>query len=558
MKLRPYQEKCCNNIADELTKATSTLAVMPTGMGKTVTFGHVAKRAKKDVLILAHREELIFQAQDKIEAITGTRPDVEMGDIFARQRGMFDGKSHVLVSSVQTQNAGKKCKCGGSCFSCVDGVRRRMQHFDPHQFELVIIDEAHHATSPSYKRILNYYKSKNPDIKILGVTATPDRADEKALGQVFDTVAFEYSLPQAIDDGWLVPIHQEWVNVEGLDFSNIRTVKGDLCESELQKVMEEEEALHGVVTPMMEIAGDRATLLFCVGVEQAKRCCEIINRHKKDSAIFIHGKTPKEERRELLKEFENGKYQYICNCGVFLEGFDEPRIQVVAMARPTKSRSLYAQCVGRGTRATVPLIAETPEERRAAIQNSNKPSMLVIDFVGNSGRHKLVSSADILGGDYEDDVVDAAVKEAKEKSKADPDYDVDMQAELAKAAEEKARKRREAVKAKAKYSRQAISPFDLFDVTPPREPGWHKGRQPTRKQQAALAKMGVDQKEIDGMSFWQASKMLDTLIKRIDGNKCSFKQAKILQRFGQSTDVSFQEASALIDRIAKNGWKPLA
>jgi len=575
MKLRDYQQDCLDSVMRELQSAKSTLAVMPTGVGKTVVFSHVADQWKDGrVLILVHRDELALQARQKAHAITGSTPCLEKADSRAIVGGIIE-PSKVVVASVQTLNSGRICQacngtneyCGGACFNCMGGKTRRMERFNPQEFGLIITDEAHHAPANSYRRIYEYFGT-NARLKHLGVTATPDRLDEAALGQIYDTVAYEYDLPDAIDDGWLVPIKQEWVILEDVDFSGIRTHCGDLAEGELSKVMSEEKALHGVVGPTLEAAGDKATLIFTAGVSQAERTAEILNRHKAESAIAITGTTPPQERRDLLKAYSRGKYQFLVGCGVFLEGFDEPRIKVVAMARPTASRSLYAQAAGRGTRPILPPMADTPEARRAEIAASEKPDVLVLDFVGNSGKHKLICTADILGGKYEQDVIDAAVEEAKEQGKQ-----VDMRELLEEEAErierekklaeerrlrmleEAEQSRRNGVKAKVTARMRSVDPFDVFDATPGREPGWHKGRVPSAKQKATLRKFKVEEKVIDNMSFWQASQLLDKLIKRMKDNKCSYKQAKLLKRYGYDVDVSFDRAGELITELADNGWK---
>lgn len=204
MNLRPYQAAASDAIFKEWQDNDSTLVVMPTGGGKTVLFADVIRRVfPRRALVIAHREELIFQARDKIQRVTGLSADVEMGE-YRAEGGLFE-QARVVVSTIQTQ-------CSGG-----DGGGR-MSKFDPQRFGVLIIDEAHHATSPSYRRVIDYYRT-NPALKVLGVTATPDRADEEALGQVFQSVAFDYEVLDAIHDGWLVPIEQQMVHVEGLDYS---------------------------------------------------------------------------------------------------------------------------------------------------------------------------------------------------------------------------------------------------------------------------------------------------------------------------------------------------
>ncbi|MBM4020213.1 MAG: helicase, partial [Planctomycetes bacterium] len=507
--------------------------------GKTVTFAHVINRMPMGrTLVLAHREELIFQAADKIEAVTGAKPDIEMAEMRA-DHAMF-GKARVVVSSIQTQCAGRN---GDS----------RMKRFDPREFALLVVDEAHHATAPTYRRVLEHY-GQNPDLKILGVTATPDRHDEEALGQVFDSVAFDYELLDAIHDGWLVPIRQRSVVVDGLDYSSIRTTAGDLNGADLARVMEYEETLHAVAAPTLDLAAGRKTLVFAASVAHAERLCEIFNRHRTEAARFVTGTTPKDERRGMLADYAAGKFQILVNVGVATEGFDEPGIACVVMARPTKSRALYAQMAGRGTRPLPGLVDAHPEAdaRRAAIAASVKPACEIIDFVGNSGRHRLITTADILGGNYSDEVVARARAKAEEADGAA----VDMAEALADAekelAEERERARRAAIRAKARYSCQVVDPFDVFHIEPWRERGWDKGREPSEKMLALLERNGIDTK---GLSFTQAKQLVGEIIRRYEERKCSFKQARLLARYGYPTDVPFAEASRLIDALAKNGWK---
>jgi superfamily II DNA or RNA helicase len=210
-----------------------------------------------------------------------------------------------------------------------------MQKFDPNEFSLLIIDEAHHSAAKSYRKVIDYYR-RNKNLKVLGATATPDRADEKALGQIFDSVAFDYEIVDAIDDGWLVPITQQSVVVDGLDYSGIRTTAGDLNGKDLAAVLEFEETLHGFVGPILELSGDRKTLIFAASIAHAERICEILNRHKPKSAEWVHGKTPKEERRDLWPRYAGSDFQYLVNVGVTTEGFDEPSIEIIAICRPTR------------------------------------------------------------------------------------------------------------------------------------------------------------------------------------------------------------------------------
>jgi superfamily II DNA or RNA helicase len=539
-----YQTECIESSLTALAEPGSkTLIVKPTGTGKTVTFSHIARRwiesGRGRVLVMAHRDELIRQAADKISAIVGEPPEIEMGDSYA-DRHLLTRRSPVVVTSVQTM-----CR------------ERRLSRFDPNEFGLLITDEAHHATAATYRKVYDHFQ-KNVNLCMLGVTATPDRTDEEALGQIFDTVAFEYGIQQAIEDGWLVNIEQRFIQVDGLDLDSVRVQAGDLHNADLAKIMELEENLHGIVYPTIEIAGDRPTLMFTSSVAHAERCAEIINRHRPGQALALHGKTDKQERREKLAAFERGEFQYLVNMGLFTEGFDSPRISVVANARPTKSRALYSQIIGRGTRPLPGILEglDTAEQRRASIRMSSKPAVTVLDFVGNSHRHKLVCTADILGGNYSDDVVELARSKAAKKSAAgEPSDMLEEIIEAKDEIEERAKKKREHVKAKASYRAQSVNPFDVFDMGPVREPGWHKGRKPSDAMKSVLERAKIPQAQIDKMSFCEAGVMISKLKERRDKGLCTYKQAALLNKHGYDGDkMTFDEARAAIDKIAAS-WR---
>lgn len=544
MILRNYQRNASDAVFREWRESGSTLVVMPTGTGKTVLFADVLRRSfPRRGLVLAHRQELIFQACDKISRAARLKCEVEMGEYRAHTDGGLFGRAQVVVSTIQTQTAGGD---GGG----------RMTKFDPTHFGVLVIDEAHHACSSSYRRVLNYFRAGNPNIKILGVTATPDRADEEALGQVFETVAFDYEILDAIHDGWLVPIEQQMVSVDGLDYSGIRTTAGDLNGADLAAVMESERNLQGIAGPSIEIIGSRRALVFTSSVKCAETICEIFNRHRSGMAAWVCGKTPKDDRRRILSEFSSGKVQVVCNCGVLTEGFDDPGVEVVIMGRPTKSRSLYSQMVGRSTRPLPGVVdgPETPEERREAIAGSAKPSALIVDFVGNSGRHKLVTSADILGGNVSDEAVERAISKARKSGRPVRMAEVlDEEEERIKEERRLAEEARKArLVARAKYSTQSIDPFDVFQIEPVKPRGWDAGKQLTEKQRAMLARAGIDP---DSLPYSQAKQMIGELINRYEKKLCTLSQAKVLRRFGYQTDVSFEKASELITAIKNNGWK---
>ena len=522
------------------------MVVAPTGTGKTCIFAMVCESIQpKRVMVIAHREELIWQARDKIGHVTGLECGIEMADNFVNN-SLF-GDMPVIISTVQTQNSN-------------NGDRKRMGRFDPKEFGVLIIDEAHHAVADSYKNLINYYRTNNPGIKILGVTATPDRSDEEALGQVFESAAYDYEILDAIHDGYLVPIEQQFVTINGLDFSSMRTTAGDLNGADLAQVMENEKNLQGVAGATLEIAGKRRTIVFTASVKQAEDLSNIFNRVHPSTSRWVCGKTPKDERRQILDQFQKGQVQIVVNCGVLTEGFDDPGVEVISMARPTKSRSLYAQMAGRSTRPLPGLVdsEESSEARREAIASSAKASCLIIDFVGNSGRHKLMTSADILGGNVSDEATERAIARAKKEGKAV--RMADLLDEEEEALQEKVRKARladEARKAKllakVSYHKKQINPFDAFELTPVKARGWDTGRQLSEKQKSMLLKQGVNP---DGMPYAQGQQLIGEMFRRFSNKLCTMKQANTLQRYGYETkNMTLKDASQILDSLARNGWK---
>jgi len=198
MILRDYQREAGNAVMDAFKDHSTALVVMPTGCGKTILFADIIARFQPGrTMVLAHREELIFQAQHKIHAVTGLRARVEMAALRVDE-GVASRQAQVIVSTIQTQVSGRD--------------KKRMEKFLPEDFSLVIVDECHHATSKSYRAAIDHYRT-NPRLKVLGVTATPDRTDEEALGQIYETVAYDYEIIEAIQDGWLVPVQQQIIQV---------------------------------------------------------------------------------------------------------------------------------------------------------------------------------------------------------------------------------------------------------------------------------------------------------------------------------------------------------
>ena len=543
MNLRTYQQVAATSVIQKFRDYMSLLIVMATGTGKTVLLSYLVGLSKRGrVLVIAHREELINQLAATLRTMTTHDVGIEMADQKAEEN--YWSRPQVVVATVQTLVANE-------CARLKDLVA------DPNEWSLTVIDEAHHAPANTYRMLLEHM-SANEDHKILGVTATPDRRDKLAMGSVFDEVAYEYGIENAVRDGWLVAPRPLLVRVSSLDYTKVRTTAGDLNGADLARVMEEERNLHAIATPTLELTNGRSTVVFCASVDQARMLADILNRHEPECARHVHGGTPKPERRMIFRDFEQKKFRFLCNCAIATEGWDSPLCSAVVVAAPTKSRSRYVQQIGRGLRplsglVDSPTLDDSPEARKRAIEESEKQDCLILDFVGNSGKHKLVTVTDILGGKWPEPVR----RRADELLEQDPDLSVedaleqaeeDIEAEAErKRLEEAARRSR--LKAKADYNTRSMNPFDVLDIA---APVTTSSRPASNAQCEFLMKQGVD---ATSMSHEEAERIKREVFRRWKHKLCSLKQARLLKKYGYSTDATREEAGAIITRLKSQGWR---
>lgn len=480
------------------------------------------------MLVAAHRSELIFQAAATARN-AGLSVGIEMG-------GHRAGREDVIVTTVQTQVSRTKCRgCRGEKCELCDwrGFRYRMERFKPEEFGLLIVDEAHHATARSYRLMSEYYR-QNPALKILMVTATPKRTDKVGLHNVCDSVAYEMDLRTAIEDGWLCQIRQRFVTVDSLDLSQVKTkAGGDLADGQLERAflgetdVDEEKMLHAIAKPTIDEANGEPALIFAAGQEHAIKLAAAFNAYDGVTAEVVIDKTDKEERKRIISRYKNRDTQILVGCMVFTEGFDAPGTSIVAVARPTKSESLYLQMIGRGTRPLAGTVdgISTAEERRAAIASSRKPTCTILDFVGNSGSHKLISVADVLAGSTVQPIdLEAALKEAKSIGES---VDMDEMIEKAKQArEDRERRQQERIEEerqrastrhkadRADYTAEDVDLFagGKFDPYTDYEP---KPWAATQKQVAYLIRLGVNPETATKYSKGQAGKVITELKKKL-------------------------------------------
>lgn len=513
MELRPYQQEAKQAVFHEWdTGNRKTLLVLPTGCGKTVVFAKITEecvRSGERVLILAHRGELLEQAADKIGKATGLKCAVEKAE-----NSCIGSWYRVVVGSVQSLMREK-----------------RIGQFANDYFDTIIVDEAHHCISDGYQRVLQHFDQA----KVLGVTATPDRGDMKNLGSFFDSLAYEYTLPQAIKEKYLSPIKALTIPLT-LDLSGVSVQAGDFRAADIDTALD--PYLYQIADEMAAHCANRKTVVFLPLIKTSQKFRDILNS-KGFRAAEVNGNS--DDRAAILSDFDAGRYNVLCNSMLLTEGWDCPSVNCIVVLRPTKVRSLYCQMVGRGTRLC-----------------DGKDDLLLLDFLWHTERHELCHPAHLIC--QSDDVAqqmthnmqDAAcpvdIEEAEQK--AAEDVVAQREEALAKQLEEmKHRKRKLVDPVQFEMSIQAA---DLSEYTP--SFGWEMSP-PSDKQVKALEKMGIFPDEIDNAG--KAALLLNRLDARRAAGLSTPKQIRYLEahHFQHVGTWSFEDARNLIARISANGWR---
>ena len=517
MELRPYQQEAKDAIFREWDQGHSkTLLVLPTGCGKTIVFAKVAEdcvRHGDRVLIMAHRGELLEQASDKIAKTTGLGTAVEKAE-----QSCLGSWFRIVVGSVQSlQN------------------ENRLKKFDPDYFDTIIVDEAHHVLSNSYQKVMEHFSGA----KVLGVTATPDRGDMRNLGNFFESLAYEYTLPKAIKEGYLSPIKAMTIPLK-IDFSNVAVQAGDFKVSDIDTALD--PYLHQIAQEMKKYCMDRKTVVFLPLVKTSQKFRDILNAEGFHAAE-CNGST--QARAEILDDFDKGKYNVLCNSMLLTEGWDCPSVDCVIVLRPTKVRSLYCQMVGRGTRLC-----------------EGKENLLLLDFLWHTERHELCHPAALIADSEE---VAQKMTENLEKQAAIDPMAIDLEEAEQTAREDVQREREERLAeqlaAMKKRKRKLVDPLqfemsiqaeDLSSYVPAF--GWEMAPA-SDKQIKALEKYGIFPDEIDNAG--KANLLLDRLNKRREEGLTTPKQIRFLESrgFQHVGTWSFETARNMIDRIAACGWR---
>ena len=513
MELRPYQQEAKEAIQAEWEKGNKkTLLVLPTGTGKTIVFTKLAEdcvRNGERVLILAPRGELLDQAADKLSKSTGLRCAVEKAE-----DSSLNSWFRVVVGSVQSLMREK-----------------RLNQFSKDHFDSIVVDEAHHCISDSYQKVLNHFE----DAKVLGVTATPDRGDMKNLGSYFESLAYEYTLPKAIKEGFLTPIKALTIPLK-LDLTGVGQQAGDFKTSDLGTALD--PYLYQIADEMAKYCMDRKSVVFLPLIKTSQKFTEILNS-KGFNAAEVNGES--KDRAEVLEDFDKGKYNVLCNSMLLTEGWDCPSVDCIVVLRPTKIRSLYSQMVGRGTRL-----------------NPGKDHLLLLDFLWHTERHELCHPAHLI---CENEEVAKKMTENIETAGCP----VDIEEAEQKATEDVVAQREEALANQLKEMRSrkrklvdplqfemSIQAEDLASYVPVF--GWQMSPA-SNNQLSALEKYGIFPDEVDNAG--KASLLLDRLNTRKIEGLTTPKQIRFLESrgFNHVGTWDFNVAKNLINRIAANGWK---
>lgn len=514
-ELRPYQAEAKQAILAAWDEGyRKTLLVLPTGCGKTVVFSSVTENQVNKghrVLIMAHRGELLDQAADKLKEASGLDSVLEKAE--STSLGSF---LPVTVGSVQSL-----------------AQEKRLARFPNNYFQDIIVDEAHHCLSDSYKRVLDHF----PNANILGVTATPDRGDMKNLGEFFDSKAYEYSMTEAIREGYLCPIKAQMIPLE-LDIADVGISSGDFSAGEIGHALE--PYLHQIASEMANYCRGRKTVVFLPLIATSQKFCAMLNDAGLRAAE-VNGNS--DDRSEVLADFEAGKYDVLCNSMLLTEGWDCPSVNCIVVLRPTKIRSLYQQMVGRGMRLS-----------------PGKTELLLLDFLWMTERHDLcrpsalISKDEAIAKKIDERMVEDAdgfdLIEAEEQ--AERDILAERESALAKQLAEMRGKKRKLVDP-LQYA-LSIAAEDLTNYVPTF--AWEMAP-PSEKQIAFLERRGIFADSVRNAGL--ASLLIDRLQRRQQMGLATPKQIRCLERYGfrQVGTWAFEDASSLISRLADNSWRVL-
>ena len=488
--------------------------MLPTGCGKTICFASVIEHEIQDgsrALVLAHRGELLTQAADKLRDACGIESALEKAG-----SSSLGSCLPVTVGSVQSL-----------------GRIERLDRFPEDYFRTIVVDEAHHALSDTYQRVLWHF----PEANVLGVTATPDRGDKKKLSEYFDSEAYDYPMSRAVQEGYLVPVKAQMIPLE-LNIREARLSNGDYAAGDIGSILE--PYLEQIAREMVHYCQGRKTVVFLPLISTSRMFCRILNKAGL-RACEVNGGS--RDRAEILADFAAGEYDVLCNSMLLTEGWDCPAVDCVVVLRPTKIRSLYQQMVGRGMRLS-------PE--------TGKDHLLLLDFLWLTEQHDLCRPSSLISRDgniaKEMDAILSADDEIHDLLEAEEQAERNVleERERSLAGRLAAMRGREKKLVDPLQYALSIAAEDLVNYMPIF--AWEK-LPPTQKQLELLEKRGISAGAVTSRGL--ASRIIDRLHNRLNAGLATPKQIRCLEKFGyrQVGTWSFEAASREITRLSNHGWQ---
>jgi superfamily II DNA or RNA helicase len=565
--LRTYQQEDFNGVLAAHQTHQSVIGQAATGMGKAVLLAALAEHYSKSgtVLILVDVRKLVRQLADTVMWYTGVRPGVEMGDERAVLSGQLLDEDKIIVGTVQTMYSGP------------EGYER-YRKLDPSKISALLLDECELFLAPKARAVVEYLLAANPNIRAFGCTATPHRTDGIGIVNVFPRCAFQRDILWGIDEGWLVPARQAFVRVN-LDFSTLKLRKdedgeADYSDADIAERINNEQTLIELAKGIIHAAEDRKSIVVCPDVATAKAVEHYLDAERPGCARCVYGEMDDLAKDDVMDAHQRGDFQFLTSVMMLTKGYDDRTIRAVFNCRKTRSRRLYTQILGRGTRPNCEGLedAADADARRALIATSGKPDMLMVNLVGIAESVRDVTLIDVLGEAQDQAVADRAKQIALERG-----LDTD---DAIAAAEEELADEREVERLRAEMAQDELDRQDrdeaerrirrLVQVDADVQVEYQddlnvragqvgvEHRIPPN-QLSLLRKAKVPEADIAGLDQRQAARLCRELVRRWKVGLCSYRQAKLLMKHGYSCDelrsMSFASAGEAITELKENNWR---
>jgi superfamily II DNA or RNA helicase len=534
--LRDYQEEAVASVMDLWSGGTrSVLGQAATGLGKSVIIAEIVRRRLiecpgKKVVVMADMGILVDQLAETIRQHAGCQVGIERAEESARAMFWFAGDD-VVVATVQTLYSG-------------DAMRERMRSINPAIVSTLILDETetYFKKTTKSREVVDYYLNGNSDIRVYGCTATPYRSDGVAAADLFDDVAHELSIEWAIENGWLVPVKQAFVRTE-IDFGKLRIAKredgcADYSDKAISDMICDDKPMLEIVRGILDVAKDERGIVVCPKVEAAEKISQYLNGARRGSCEVVHGKLSEDQRYSKFSRHKDGHFQLLSSVMMLTKGYDDPEVQTVFMCRPTKSKRLYAQVLGRGTRplkSVARLLGDLPDAaaRRQMIAESAKPYMVMCNLVGIDAGVRDMTIVDILGTPSSDAVREAAKKIMAENETVDVEQAVEEAEEQVRESSAKALAR-ESIEVGGESEIEWVDGLEAVEVD-------DQGQLDLVVEH--LVEHGYSRARVEAWSNFEQIRVLRALRRRKKHGMASLKQCRMLNRMGVSKEDALKMTS---------------